>query len=116
MTIQDIIENNKEEFPNDFLEWIPNNLHVFDAFVTEAIKVRNKGFKHYSARTIIHVLRHHSAIAETGSEWKINNNHSPYLARLFDLVYPDKAGLFEYRATSKAYIDAHNRSWSNHHA
>jgi hypothetical protein len=61
------------------------------------MKIINKGFKHYSARTIIHVLRHHSAITEANGEWKINNNYSPYLARLFALEYPQHATLFEYR-------------------
>ena len=91
------LHDHKEKFSDEFIEWFPDNEHVWNAFVDEAFKIHKKGFKHYSAKTIIHVLRHHSAVAENGSEWKINNNHSPYLARLFDLVYPHKAGLFEYR-------------------
>ena len=94
--------DNSELFSQTFLEWLPDNLHVFDAFADEALKVRQKGFSHYSARTILHVLRHHSALSETNGEWKINNDHSPYLARLFDLLYPNAAGLWEYRTTRKA--------------
>jgi hypothetical protein len=75
---------------------------VYFAFEEEAIKIYSKGFKHYSARTIVHVLRHHSAISELNGEWKINNNHSPYLARLFDLQHPAIAGMFEYRITLKS--------------
>lgn len=99
--IVQVMSDNKELFSDDFIGWLPENLHVWDAFVGEAAKVRSKGFKHYSARTIIHVLRHHSAVAETGGEWKINNNHSPYLARLFDLMFPHYAGMWEYRETKK---------------
>lgn len=73
-----------EQFTNEFMAWLPDNHHVWCAFVYEAFRVIRRGFKHYSARTIIHVLRHHSAVTEVGSQWKINNNHSPYLARLFD--------------------------------
>lgn len=91
----------KSLFTQEFLSWLPNNLHIWDAFTREARAVINKGFKHYSARTIIHVLRHHSALYEAGGEFKINNNTSPYLARLFDVVYPAYAGLFEYRETKK---------------
>ena len=59
--------------------------------------------KHYSARTIVHVLRHHSAVAEVDGEgWKINDHHSPYFARLFDLVHPEHVGLWEFRETKKA--------------
>lgn len=84
---------------HEFVEWLPNNLHIWDAFVAEAFKIVRKGFTHYSARTIIHVLRHHSALEEKDGEWKINNNHSPYLARLFALRYPQYEQLFEYRST-----------------
>jgi hypothetical protein len=103
--LEEIIEHNKQKFSDEFIKWFPINIHVWDAFVAEAIKVQNKGYKHYSARTIIHVLRHHSAISENESEWKINNNYSPYLARLFDLVYPHKAGLFEYRSVKRNQND-----------
>lgn len=99
--IVEVMTRNEELFCDEFIEWLPNNLHVWDAFVGEAMKVRNKGFRHYSARTIIHVLRHHSAIQENGSEWKINDHHSPYLARLFDLMFPGLAGMWEYRETKK---------------
>jgi hypothetical protein len=95
----DLLLSNKDKFSTEFINWFPENNHVWEAFTDEAFKVQAKGFKHYSARTIIHVLRHHSAVTENGSEWKINNNYSPYLARLFDLAYPHKAGLFEYRTT-----------------
>ena len=101
----DTLTKNKEKFSDEFLKWLPENEHVWNAFALEAMKVERAGFKHYSARTIIHVLRHHSAIAENGSQWKINNNYSPYLARLFDIVYPHKAGLFEYRAVKRKTND-----------
>lgn len=95
------LEDRAELFSIEFIEWLPNNFHVWEAFCEHAMKVRNRGFKHYSARTIVHVLRHHSAIHEKDGAWKVNNNHSPYLARLFDLVYPDCAGMWEYRITKK---------------
>jgi len=93
----DTLLANKEKFSDEFIKWLPDNQHIWNAFVNEAIKIHQKGFKHYSARTIIEVLRHHSALKEIGSAWKINDHHAPYLARLFDIVYEDKAGLFEYR-------------------
>lgn len=94
-----VLEAQPELFTGEFLAYLPENLHVWDAFEREALKVVRRGFSHYSARTILHVLRHHSALEENGSQWKLNNNVSPYLARVFDLVHPDHAGLFEYRET-----------------
>lgn len=94
-----MVVRNRDLFTDEFVEFLPDNVHVFRAFEAEALKLRARGFRRYSARTIVHVLRHHSAVAENGSEWKINNNHSPYLARLFDLLHPHYAGMWEYRET-----------------
>lgn len=98
---------NAEKFTADFLAYLPDNLHVYEAFEREALNVARRGFKHYSARTIIHVLRHHSALAEEGGDgWKLNNNVSPYLARLFALLNPTYKDLFEYREAKAA-----GRTW-----
>lgn len=105
MSIVKLAEQNDEMFSKDFLKWLPTNLHVWAAFCDQAFKVRAKGFKHYSARTIVHFLRHHSAVTESTGPWKINNNYSPYLARLFDLKYPNLVGLWEYRETKRAKKD-----------
>lgn len=86
-----------EQFTPEFLAYLPENLHVYDAFEAEALKVIRRGFQHYSARTILHVLRHHSALEENGTQWKLNDHVSPYLARLFALIHPAHAGLFEFR-------------------
>lgn len=88
---------NAERFTPKFLDYLPDNLHVFEAFEREAMRVVAKGYAHYSARTIIEVLRHHSALAEAGGPWKLNDWHTPYLARLFALTNPAHRGLFEFR-------------------
>lgn len=89
--------NNPESFTPEFLDYLPENMHVYEAFEGEARKIIARGIKHYSARTILHALRHHSAIHETGSPWKLNNDVSPYLARLFAMLHPAHAKLFEFR-------------------
>jgi hypothetical protein len=106
-----LMADNREQFSDEFLDWLPKNEHVWKAFVKETDKVIRAGFKHYSARTIIHVLRHHSAIKEKGGEWKISNNSSPYLARLFALAHPKHAAIFKYKQTPKAERD----NWSAKH-
>jgi hypothetical protein len=95
----------REEFTAEFLAYLPENVHVFDAFCAEVRKVRARGFKHYSARTIIESLRHNSALTEAGGAWKLNDHHTPYLARLCDLMNPHLAGLFEYRVAKAARRD-----------
>ena len=89
-----------DEFSDEFIEWVPNNTHIVDAFIHETFKIIRKGYTHYSGRTILEVLRHHSALAESG-QWKLNNNHTPYLCRLFGLLNPKYANIFEYRTVKK---------------
>ena len=81
----------------DFDEWLENNNHIWEAFEKQALLVSKRGFKHYSARTIVEFLRHHTAISEEGSLWKINDHAIPHLSRLFMKVHPEHKGLFETR-------------------
>jgi hypothetical protein len=97
----EIAQANASQFSLEFLEWLPINAHIWYAFENEALNVIERGYKHYSSRTIIEFLRHHSTLEEVEGEFKINNNIQPYLPRLFDLTYPSRAGLFEYRVTTK---------------
>lgn len=92
-----IAQRYANQFTAEFLAYLPANLHVFAAFEREALKVARLGFKHYSARTIVEVLRHHSALEQVGGQWKLNDHNTPYLARLFALVHPAYSGLFEFR-------------------
>lgn len=89
-------------FTDDFLAYLPDNLHVYDAFEREALAVVERGRMHYSARTIIEVLRHESALRQTGDAWKLNDHFTPYLARLFALMNPQAGGLFEFREAKAA--------------
>jgi hypothetical protein len=97
-----IMRQNSGQFSDEFLEWLPVNLHIFTAFAQEVFKVIGRGYTHYSSRTIIEFLRHHTAVKEKSGTWKINDHAVPYLARLFDLVYPEKKGIFEYRTAKKS--------------
>lgn len=92
-------------FPEEFRAWLPANVHVYAAFEREALRVIARGFKHYSSKTVIEFLRHHSALTERDSDWKLNNNHTPYLPRLFDRIHPDHVGLWEYRETKKTHTE-----------
>ena len=73
------------------------NPDVYAAFVAEAEKVKRKNFEHYSARTIVHVLRHHSLVSDGDKQFKINDHVSPYLARRLMRERPEYKGFFELR-------------------
>jgi hypothetical protein len=95
----EVMKQHQDQFPDRFVEWLPFNPEVWQRFCAEAIAVHQRGFKHYSARTIIHILRHHSSVRETTGPWKLCDHHSPYLARLFDLTHPERAGLWTFKET-----------------
>lgn len=92
-----LVRNNEAVFSDDFEAWLVENVHVWLAFEREATKVVMRGRGHYSARTIIEVLRHESALSDSGVEFKINNNTAPDLARLWCLRHPSLAKLFAMR-------------------
>lgn len=89
------------EIPVPFIVWLGDNTHIWEAFEAEALKVIARGHERYSSKTILEFLRHHSLLQEnSGSPWKLNNDHTPYLARLFAMVHPQHAGLFTYRSVA----------------
>jgi hypothetical protein len=104
------IRNRRELFSDEFVDWIHKNESVWNAFVYEATAIYRRGFKHYSARTILHVLRHHSAVHERGTQWKLSDHSSPYLARLFDLQYPQMSGMWSFKPCKTAILDVALRS------
>lgn len=89
------------QFTPEFLDYLRENVHVYRAFEREALRIATHR-AHYSARTIVEVLRHESALRERGDQWKLNDHHTPYLARLFALLNPAHAKLFEYREAKAA--------------
>ena len=89
------------EIPKSFVEWMRDNEHIWQGFEREAYKVIQHGFQHYSARTIVHYMRHHTNIVENSPiGFKINNNWSPYLGRLFEIAHPEHKDLFAKRAVT----------------
>lgn len=94
---QDLVRGRPELFRPGFAAWLADNGHIWRAFERETERIWSRGRRHYSARTIVEVLRHESALAEVGGQWKINDRHTPDLSRLYGLAHPDRADLFERR-------------------
>lgn len=92
-----LVRQDRENFLPGFGGWLAENLHVWRAFEREANRVWDRGRRHWSARTIIEYLRHETALADDGRDFKINNVTAPDLARLYRLRYPERADLFELR-------------------
>lgn len=91
-----IIAANPDRYAPDFAAWLVDNWHVWREFRRQAELIRARGYTHYSARTIIHFLRHHSALAEVSNAgWKLNDHWSADLGRL----YMDVTGLHDFFET-----------------
>lgn len=73
---------------------------VYEAFKKEAFALIGRGWKHYAAKTIIEVIRHHSNVAHgphMSDGYKINNNATAFYARKFMQDFPEHDGFFKTR-------------------
>ncbi len=84
------------EYPPGFFWWLRENRHIYAAFCVKARQMARVR-KHYSARAILHVLRWESDLHENRSQFKVNNNWSAGMARLFMQDYPEHQGFFRCR-------------------
>lgn len=70
-----------------FRDWLPQNWPIWFEFVRLADKMRLTGRKVYSARAVLHVLRWERALRDhTQADFKINNNRSAEMARLYNAL------------------------------
>lgn len=74
----------RDKYPTNFWHWFKTfeAQAIYSEFETRALEVARHR-KHYSARTIVEVLRWDSLLRDGGDEYKISNNWIPGLARLF---------------------------------
>lgn len=92
----DIIDLDPDAFQPAFRPWLIENWHIWERFCREAELIWSMGRPHYSARTIIEVMRHESALRQVEG-YKINNSYVPDSGRLYGRVYPTRADFFECR-------------------
>ena len=69
---------------------------VWTLFIREADKVRASGRKHYGARTILEVIRHHHAVDKGDRDFTLNNNWQSAIARAY-MRLRNCPGFFETR-------------------
>ena len=84
------------ELEDKFKTFHRNNPQVYELFKGFAFQAINKGFRTYSARTLIHLIRWHTSVETVDPEgFKISNNHSPYYSRMFMRDYPLHSDFFK---------------------
>ncbi len=90
-----------------FLQFHRANPWVYDRLVEISKDLLAKGFGKYSMRTLIAVLRFEWDLKTSGQnvsigsgqtvKVKLNNNHSPYYARMLMQQHPQFKGFFDMR-------------------
>lgn len=80
-----------------FLRFHQQNPHVYRIFEQRAKEMIAAGRSHYSARAIMEVVRWDIHIQTTGEDFKIDNNHVPFYARMFLKSNPEHSDFFRTR-------------------
>jgi phage terminase large subunit GpA-like protein len=80
-----------------FLEFHRLNPKVYTLLVEGAKKVKAVGYKRYSINTLFEIVRWHNDIDTKGDEFKLNNNHRAFYARMIMKNNPELDGMFRTR-------------------
>ena len=83
---------NEERFAN----FHANNLHIYDLFKLYALEALRYGKTRLSIALITERIRWEEAVV-SGREFKLNNNHSAFYARLFHAHHPHLGEVFKLR-------------------
>ena len=83
---------------NQFLEFHTTNPQVYAEFDRIAKVLISRGFEHYSADGVGHIIRWERRISVEGSyRFKINNNHMAFYSRMWSEQNPQHNGFFRQR-------------------
>lgn len=81
---------------SEFQVYLERNWHIVERALTEAYRARKAGKDHYSMRTIVEYIRHETELRD-GSEYRVNNNAAPAIARLAMALIDELSGMFRTR-------------------
>ena len=78
-------------FPKGFLDWMKGNAEIWEEFERRALELAQFK-KYYGARTIIESMRFDTDVQskKENSQYKINNNYIPGIARLWMQMHGHK--------------------------
>lgn len=88
----------ESQLERNCVTYLVENPHFWTLFVRHCMKAIKAGYDNYSVRAILHVVRWHTRIElRDQTDFKINNNHSPTIARMFHQFFPERSDFFETR-------------------
>lgn len=90
---------------DNFIVWLPQNMHVYREFERRTMLRIDRGQMHIGAKDIAEDVRFKSPVAEKtilgDPKFKLNNNYTAYLPRVFMRCHPQYANRFELRAVER---------------
>ena len=87
-----------EEGAVKFVEYHIENPGIWEAFKTKTLETIEKGFQHYGAKGIFEIIRWQTGTSGNDG-FKVNNNYTPFYARLFEMEFPKHKGFFQKRGS-----------------
>lgn len=92
------VQEHGDKFRYLDIDWLQKNWPIWEAFDAQATRVWLAGRRHFGARRIGEFLRYESALREVDSDgFKCNDHLWPDAARLYVILNPERADLFEFR-------------------
>ncbi len=70
------------DYPDGFFKWLTDNMKIWKAFEAKALRMAALR-ERYSARTIVEVMRWETDLRQTDNLFKLSNNMTPGMARLW---------------------------------
>jgi hypothetical protein len=83
-----------------FKKWLPNNMHIYNAFIKYANELKWRSNRtYYSARAIWERLRWETMLEDSTGDCKISDLNMPFVSWLSMEAEPDLKGMFKKRRT-----------------
>ena len=79
-----------------FKTWLPDNMHIYRAFVDYARQIKGRGREYFSARTIWELIRWETIIADKPEgHYKMSDLNMPFVSWLSMKAEPELKGMFK---------------------
>lgn len=88
-------------YQSEAMEWIESNPEGFAAFERFAREAIAAGAKRIGAKFLAERVRWETTVVRRG-KWKLNNNHTAYIARELALRHPEIGELMSFREVQEA--------------
>jgi hypothetical protein len=79
------------------------NPHVYEELLDRALALKNAGVQYGSIAQLFEVLRYDYALRTHDEEFKLNNSHRAFYARLLMAACPALSGFFQVRSQEDEY-------------